>query len=194
MSLELILGPANAAKAGEVLAAYRAALPRGPFLVVPTREDVVHYERELAGGGAVLGGAVVAFGGLAREIAARAGYAAPRVGRVQRERLIAAAGAEAAPEVGDIARTPGFAAAAADLIAELERSRVAPPRLAAALAEAGAERAAAGIYARYWRALERRGLVDDDLFAWRAVDALAAAPSGWGASPVFLYGFDDLTP
>ncbi|MCW3063372.1 MAG: ATP-dependent nuclease subunit B-like protein, partial [Solirubrobacterales bacterium] len=87
MSLELILGPANAAKAGEVMSAYRAALPRGPILVVPTREDVAHYQRELASDGAVLGGSVVAFGGLARTIAARAGYSAARVGPVQRERL-----------------------------------------------------------------------------------------------------------
>jgi ATP-dependent helicase/DNAse subunit B len=195
MPLELILGPANAAKAGEVLSAYRAALPRGPILVVPTRGDVVHYERELASDQAVLGGSVVAFGGLAREIAARAGFAAPRVGRVQRERLIAAAAEAADPAVvGSSVGSPGFAAAAGELIAELERSRVTPQRLAAALENAVEEREAAGIYMRYWRALERRGLVDDDLFAWRAVDALAAAPAGWGASPVFLYGFDDLTP
>ncbi len=33
-----------------------------------------------------------------------------------------------------------------------------------------------------------------DLRAWRALDALRAAPASWGTRPVFFYGFDDLTP
>ncbi|HEX4805528.1 MAG TPA: PD-(D/E)XK nuclease family protein, partial [Conexibacter sp.] len=33
-----------------------------------------------------------------------------------------------------------------------------------------------------------------ELFAWRALDALRATPGAWGATPVLLYGFDDLTP
>ncbi len=32
-----------------------------------------------------------------------------------------------------------------------------------------------------------------ELFAWRALDALRAAPRRWGATPVFFYGFDDMT-
>ena len=31
-----------------------------------------------------------------------------------------------------------------------------------------------------------------ELFAWRAVDALRAAPTAWGSDPVLFYGFDDL--
>ncbi len=48
MPLTLVLGPANSAKAGEVLGAYTLAARRDALLVVPTAADVDHYERELA--------------------------------------------------------------------------------------------------------------------------------------------------
>ena len=69
MPLTLVLGPANSAKAGEVLGAFAAAANRGAILVVPTTADSAHYSRELAAGGAVLG-SVLTFSGLAFEIAA----------------------------------------------------------------------------------------------------------------------------
>ena len=49
MPLTLVLGPANSAKAGEVLGAYAAAAHRGALLVVPTARMREHYARELAG-------------------------------------------------------------------------------------------------------------------------------------------------
>jgi hypothetical protein len=49
------------------------------------------------------------------------------------------------------------------------------------------------LYGRYVAALDRLGRVDEDLFALRALDALRAAPGAWGSTPVFLYGFDDLS-
>ena len=55
MPLTLVLGPANSAKAGEVLGAFAAASSRGAILVVPTSADAAHYSRELAVEGAVLG-------------------------------------------------------------------------------------------------------------------------------------------
>ena len=36
--------------------------------------------------------------------------------------------------------------------------------------------------------------MDGELYAWRALDALRAAPGRWGAESVFFYGFDDLHP
>ncbi len=48
------------------------------------------------------------------------------------------------------------------------------------------------IYADYAAELERLGRVDSELYAWRAVDALRAAPTAWGSDPVLFYGFDDL--
>jgi len=61
--LTLVSGPANAEKAGYVLAAYRAVLEDEPLLVVPTFADADHYRRELAGAGAVFGVRVVTFSG-----------------------------------------------------------------------------------------------------------------------------------
>ena len=61
----------------------------------------------------------------------------------------------------------------------------------------GARRAYAAevaqIHAGYRAALERLGLVDRELFAWRTLDAFRENPGAWGATPVFVYGFDDFT-
>src|SRR5919204_2997253 len=89
--LTLATGPANAEKAGYVLAAYRAALDDEPLLVVPTFADADHYRRELAGAGAVFGVRVVTFSGLMGEVARRAGVAGRPLGRLARERIAAAA-------------------------------------------------------------------------------------------------------
>ena len=126
MPLTLVLGPANSAKAGEVLGAYAAAARRGAVLVVPTAADADHYARELAGEGAVLG-SVLTFAGLAIEIARRAGYAGRRLSRLQRERVLRARWpAPRSRRCARSARTAGFPAAAGELIAELERALVTP--------------------------------------------------------------------
>ena len=70
MSLELIQGPPNSGRAGEILAGFRAALARQAMLIVPTADDVAAFERDLcAGPGAAVGGSIVTFAGLARELA-----------------------------------------------------------------------------------------------------------------------------
>ncbi|MBA2439426.1 MAG: PD-(D/E)XK nuclease family protein, partial [Thermoleophilaceae bacterium] len=86
-------------------------------------------------------------------------------------------------------------------MAELERSMVEPARLTQALrawAGDGPRRAyaeeVADLYRRYRAGLEAAGLMDEDLFAWRALDALRRDPASWGVTPVFVYGFDDFTP
>jgi ATP-dependent helicase/DNAse subunit B len=202
MPLTLVLGPANSAKAGEVLGAFAAASGRGAILVVPTALDADHYARELAAQGAVLG-SVLTFSGLAFEIAGRAGYSARRLTRLQRERVL-----ERATEgirfgaLREAAVTAGFAFAAGELIAELQRSLVTPERFAGAMRRWAAEdarreayaRDVAAIYDAYAAQLEQLGRVDAELYAWRALDALRAAPGRWGSEPVFFYGFDDLHP
>ena len=52
----------------------------------------------------------------------------------------------------------------------------------------------AALYSAYRRRLERLGRPDREGYAWAALDALRADPAAWGGRPVFLYGFDDLTP
>jgi len=201
MPLTLVLGPANSAKAGEVLGAYAAAAPRGALLVVPTALDARHYTVELAASGVVLG-SVLTFSGLAREIARRVSYAGRRLSDRQRERVLERALAATSWEaMAASAGAPGFTAAAGELIAELERGLVTPQRFAAALgswAQADERRAAyardvARVYAGYACELERRGRVDRELYAWQALDALRAQPGRWGSDPVYFYGFDDLT-
>lgn len=201
MPLTLVLGPANASKAGEVLGAYALAARRDALLVVPTAADVAHYERELAAPGVTLGRALT-FPGLIDEIALRAGHRRTRLTALQRERLLRRAIAAlrldtlAGPAAG-----AGFVHAAGRLVSELEQARVEPARFAAALrswAAGSRERGAYGrelaaIYRRYLDEVELTGRVDAETFAWGALDALREQPGSWGATPVFLYGFDDLT-
>ncbi len=52
----------------------------------------------------------------------------------------------------------------------------------------------ASIYRRYRSELATREREDSETFAWGALDALRERPESWGSTPVFLYGFDDLTP
>ena len=202
MPLTLVLGPANSAKAGEVLGAFAAAANRGAILVVPTTVDADHFGRELAGDGAVLG-SVLTFGGLAAEIAGRAGYSARRLTRLQRERVLERALRGTPFEaLRPAAATAGFPAAAGELIAELQRSLITPERFAGALsswAEQDRRRRpyahdVAAIYEAYAAELDRLHRVDSELYAWRALDALRAAPGRWGTESVFFYGFDDLHP
>ena len=203
MGLTLVSGPANSAKAQVVLERHRAALARGAILVVPRSADVEHYRRELAAAGAVLGVRVEAFGGLLREIASRAGVSARPLGDHARERVLASVVERTPLELlAAAAQGPGFVAALAGFASELEALRVTPARLHAALrawAPAGRSRARygeelAGLYGGYRRALERLGRLDAELVWTAALDALRNAPERWGATPVFLYGFDDLEP
>jgi ATP-dependent helicase/DNAse subunit B len=200
--LTLILGPANSAKAGEVLGAYEAAAWRGALLVVPTSTDTEHYSRELADRGRVVA-TVLTFAGLIREIARRAGYNARLLSPLARERVIRHVLAEVRLGVlARSARAPGFLVAAAALMAELERALITPQRFAQALRawaiedprRAGYADDLAALYRGYARALERLGRVDAELFGWRALDALRAQPGRWGVQDVFFYGFDDLLP
>ncbi len=213
MSLTLVTGPANAAKAGTVLGGFREALARSgslrlpgpePLLVVPTAADVEPYQRELAASGAVFGGEVLTFSRLLGTIARRAGYRRRRLGFVARDRVVAAVVTGARLRVlGESARTPGFARAAGRLFSELQRAAIAPERFTAGLrawvtAEGGGRAAyaedVAGLYAAYVRRLGELGRVDPEGYAWGALDALRADAAAWGGRPVFLYGFDDLTP
>ena len=212
MPLELVTGPANAAKAGVVLGALRARVDDEPLLVVPAFEDVEHNQRELAARGAVFGVHVVRFKRLFAQIAARAGVRGRSASRLQRE-LIVAEAVRGAPldALAESAQRPGFVRATTRFVAEVERSlaersaagpaMVEPARLTQALrawAGDGPRRRyvdeVAEIYRRYRERLDGAGLVDDELLAWRAICALRERPDSWGATPVFVYGFDDFTP
>jgi ATP-dependent helicase/DNAse subunit B len=201
MPITLITGPANSGKAELVLDALRGHLARGaePLLVVPTRADVEHYLRELAGERAAIGVRVERFAGLIDEVVLRAGVADPVIGGLARERLLLSLASAEDPERPAAARR-GLARALSSLLVELQVRRISPGRLARALED---WRAIDGpeaspielgrIYRGYLDALRRLGRVDGEQRALRALDALRARPSLWGRTPVLLYGFDDLT-
>jgi ATP-dependent helicase/DNAse subunit B len=202
MALELITGPANSAKAKLVLDAYRDALARDPLLVVPRAPDVEHYRRELASSGAIFGVSVLRFGGLIAEIARRAELGGQPITDAARERIASLATAcTPLSALGESASTPGFSRALVDWVAELEGRRVDPRRLERALhawgeADPGQREYAAelsALYRAYRDALDRLGRVDRELFAVAALDAISVAPTAWGSTPVFVYGFDDFT-
>ncbi len=198
MSLTLVTGPANAAKAGFVLERLRAVLHRDPLLVVPTAADMSHYGQELAAGGVVFGAEVLTFERLVREIGRVSGMTARPLGRVARDRVVRAAIADAhLRRLAPSAAAPGFAAAAGALFAELQRSLVEPARFTRALRAWGGAPYAdelAALYSAYRRRLDALGRPDREGAAWAALDALRADPARWGRRPVFLYGFDELTP
>jgi ATP-dependent helicase/DNAse subunit B len=200
--LTLVTGPANAAKAGEVLGGLRARLDDEPILVVPAFGDVEHAQRELAERGAVFGARVLRFDRLFREIARRTGYGEPLASELQRELIVEEAVGRAPLRVlAQSAGRPGFVRAAARFVAELERSMVDPARFTRALRDwvgGGPRRAyaeeVAAIYRGYRYGLDAAGLADPELFAWRALDALRVDPAAWAYTPLFVYGFDDFTP
>jgi ATP-dependent helicase/DNAse subunit B len=205
MPLTLVLGPANSAKAREVLGAYSLAASRSALLVVPTAADVAHYNRELAqtARGQVTLGRALTFPGLIDEIAQRVGHAPPRLTPLQRQRVLRRTIATLNLQTLDeSARAPGFAQAAGHLIAELEQARIASSRFTTALrgwAEGIPERLGyaadlSAIYRRYLQGLEQVGMVDAETFAWGALDQLRERPDRWPGTAVFLYGFDDFTP
>src|SRR5919202_3645683 len=100
MPLTLIVGPAGSGKLTHVLDRFLGALEAGaePVLIVPGRSDVEVVERELLGRRpALLGGRIVTFDELLREVLERCGEAAPILADAQRRTLLAEAVAGPAP-------------------------------------------------------------------------------------------------
>jgi len=194
MPITLITGPANAGKAELVMDALRRQLAHGrePLLIVPTRADVEHYRRELAGDGAVMGAEVERF----RELIARAvrcaGEGAPVLGAVAREQLLAALALREGAGLSPAGASAASARALASFIGELQERRV-KALLAAGVADAPGG-ALAELFEAYLGSLRRMRRVDEEQRAARALDALRGKPALWGERPVLFYGFDDLTP
>jgi ATP-dependent helicase/DNAse subunit B len=197
MPITLVTGPANSGKAQAVMEAVRRHVAHGdePLLVVPTRADVEHYLRELAGERAAMGVRVERFAGLIGEAVRRAGVSEPVLGGLARERVLEALASRA----GSAAVGGGFVRALGDLVAELQVLRVSPARLRQALAAWGAADGTGawselgGLFAEYRAELDRIGRLDAEQSAVRALDALRERPALWGGTPVLFYGFDDLT-
>jgi ATP-dependent helicase/DNAse subunit B len=201
MPLKLIHGPPNSGRAGRIQALFREALDRDPVLVLPTLDDVFRFERGLCEAGAALGGAVMTFGDLFREVAAVTG--APPAGELTPAQRLAAISVGTAQRRGGLgplrrsATRPGFAVAFERLLDELQSAGIGPASLASA---AGTLEASAylgdlaALFAAYTEVRDRLGLRDVHGTALAAIGSLLEAPQAWGERPVFLYEPGDLTP
>jgi RecB family exonuclease len=197
--LKLIHGPPNSGRAGVVRREFAAAIERDPILVVPTFDDVFERERELCGGGAVLGGAVMTFGALFRAVATAAGMPpGAELSSAQRLRLVAAAVTAERGRLGPLRRSaarPRFATALERLLDELQAAGVGPEAVeagAATLEGSAYLGDLAALYAGYEKLRSRTGRLDAHAIAREAIAQLRQADF-WGDRPVLLYGFDDLT-
>ncbi|HET7122216.1 MAG TPA: PD-(D/E)XK nuclease family protein [Solirubrobacterales bacterium] len=199
MPLRLIYGPPNSGRRGEVLGEFRRTLPEDPVLVVPTADDVFDFEREISSGGALLGGAVMAFGALFRTVATAAGRPpGAQLTPAQRLRLVAAAIERGRGRLGPLRRSasrPRFAVALERLLGELQAAGLAPADVEASAGtlEGSAYLSdLAALFAGYEELRRRSGRVDAHGIAREAIAELRRDGSFWDR-PVLLYGFDDLT-
>jgi ATP-dependent helicase/DNAse subunit B len=194
MSLTLIHGPPNSGRAGRVEALFRAALDRDPVLVLPTLDDVFRFERRLCAPAAALGGSVLTFDGLFREVA-RATGAPPARELTPTQRLAAVSAGIAARRgrLGPLRRSaarPGFAVAFARLLDELQAAGFGPAVLGSAagtLESSAYLDDLATLFAAYAEVRDGLGAVDTHGVAAGAIAALRASPHDWGGRPVFLY-------
>ncbi|MFL5906267.1 MAG: PD-(D/E)XK nuclease family protein [Solirubrobacterales bacterium] len=197
MTLNLIVGPPNSGRTGAILDGFRDAAGRDPVLVVPTVDDVERFEEELTrDGAAVIGATVGTFDELFALVArATDAHVAPAISRTQRLRLAREAAARSELRILTASsRRPGFPAALEELVSELQAALVDPMALREQAAEAGPyEGEVASLYGSYLQVRDELGLHDDHSLAAATTAAVRARPESWGARPVFLYGFDDLT-
>jgi ATP-dependent helicase/DNAse subunit B len=187
MPLTLLVGPANAGKVARLLGRYLEANDREPFLLVPNRAEVERIERDLLERSqALLGGSIGTFEDLFRRIAERSnGATRPAITDVQRGLLLEKVVSHARLNgLSASARFPGFAESLGDAVSDLESALLGPDDVDGPLAD---------LYRSYRGELDRLSLWDRELRRAHAADLVAGDLGGWDGSPVFAYGFEDLT-
>lgn len=201
MPLKLIHGPPNSGRAGRIQDLFREALDRNPVLVLPTLDDVFRFEHSLCEAGAALGGSVMTFGDLFREVARYTG--APLGGELtpaQRQAAVSVGIAAHRERLGPLRRAAartGFAIPFERLLDELQSAGLEPDSLGSG-AQTLESSAYLGdlteLFGAYAEVRDRLGLLDVHGVARAAIESLRAAPEAWGARPVFFYEPGDLTP
>lgn len=220
MTLQLILGPANARKAGRLLDAHQHASRAGrpAWFVVPTSADVERFQRELTGSGAPPGarprtptpfGAVMTGAGLEQRLLQRLGSGQrPLSGEQRRAVALAAISAERLIVLAPAARSGWLAD---ELIAL--REELATTGDLGAGAEAGLRAWSRSAGDRDRRGHELAALLQADAVRLEQLasdpaiaridrarlvgviqDALRADPTALGDLHLALSGFDDLDP
>ena len=185
MPLSLVLGPAHAGKVALLLERYLDVLERDPWLVVPNRRDVERVERDLLlRRPALLAGRIGTFDDLFAHVA---GAEQGRRPASDIQRVAAARRAIGSVELDALARSAtsaGFADSVLTAVTELESALVDLDRVDGDL----------GALARAYRAeLAALGLDDRESLRRRAVSRIRGDLDAWDGSPVFAYGFEDLT-
>jgi ATP-dependent helicase/DNAse subunit B len=202
LPLKLIHGPPNSGRADRIEDLFRAALDRDPVLVLPTLDDVFRFERSLCRSGAVLGGSVMTFRDLFREVESSTGAPAGQQQELtpaQRRAVVSVAIEARRDGLGPLRRSavrPGFAVPFARLLDELQSAGLEPASLGS-----GAQTLESSAYLDDLRALfvtyaelrDELGLIDEHGLARGAIEALRTAPAAWRERPVFLYEPGDLT-
>jgi ATP-dependent helicase/DNAse subunit B len=187
MALALLVGPANAGKVARLLDRYLEALDRDPFLIVPNRADIGRVEHDLlARRPALFGGTLGTFDDLFRRVRQNAGgLTRPRLTDAQRSLLLTrVVSAASLNGLGPSSRYPGFADALGAAVADLEAALLDPVDLDGQLAD---------LYRGYRAELDRLELWDRELARGHASELVAGEFGAWGDTPVFAYGFEDLT-
>ena len=186
MGLTLLAGPANAGKVETLLERYLAVLERDPVLIVPNRSDVERVERDLLRRSpALLGGSIGTFDDLFERIARGGEGGRPVITDTQRwlvlRRTVAT---QPLDGLAASARFGGFADALGAAVRELEGALVEPAQVSAGLA---------GLFAAYRTELDRLRVWDRELERAHAAERVAGELPAWDGTPVFAYGFEDLT-
>lgn len=208
MPLKLITGPVNSGKAGLVLDGVQAAAADGrdPVLVVPTAADSDRLRRELAGREVGHAVRVTGFRGLWELLARRLGVeerplSGFRLRRVARTVIDEELAAGRLAVLAGAAGSDGFAPALVDFVEELGEVRASPAKFEAAMEAWSAAAPSQAAYAaevallcrRYRERLAAISAADESAFVTGLLALLEESPGAWGESPVFFYGFDDLS-
>jgi ATP-dependent helicase/DNAse subunit B len=190
VGLSLLVGPTNAGKVAKLLDGYVETIDREPCLIVPNRADVDRVERALLMRcRGLLGGWIGTFDDLFERIARRDGSgsdnARPAIGSAQRDLLLTRIVRRASLNgLSASARYPGFTTALGDAVADAGSALLDPSDVDGSFGR---------LYGAYRQELDRLGLWDRDLERRDAADRVAGDLAAWGDSPVFAYGFEDLT-
>jgi ATP-dependent helicase/DNAse subunit B len=200
MPLKLIQGPPNSGRADRIQALFREALDRNPVLVLPTLDDVFRFERSLCKSGAALGGSVLTFDDLFREVATCTGVApAGRLTPAQRLAAISVGIRRRRGRLGPLRRSAarsGFAIPFERLLDELQSAGLEPASLgsgARTLETSAYLDDLAELFAGYAEVRDQLGLPDTHGVALAAIELLRATPAAWGERPVFFYEPGELT-
>lgn len=199
MPLTLLLGPANCGKVAMLLDRFAEHVDSGasPTLVVPTRPDVELAERDLlARRPVLLGGSIGTFEDLFERVLERAGEPSGSLSALARRVVLDGVVREAPLEVlAGPARFPGFVDGLARIFDDM--ASAAPPeeleRRLGAFGSEGRRAELVRLHGRYRDRLAQLGIRDRAGGHGHAAGLLESRLDAWDGSPVFAYGFEDMS-